>query len=116
MVRIKKGVLMNNYADYCINVDKKIPSMHKAEDERSLDRYEGYPYLYRKETIKVVLEGEEIKAMVYVMNPGRPLGEPNPYYYNTILEGYIDAGFDREVLDKAVRDSAEGYGKEEALC
>jgi len=87
-----------------------------AEDEGRLDRYEGYPYLYRKETIKVVLEGEEIKAMVYVMNPGRPLGEPNPYYYNTILEGYIDAGFDREVLDKAVRDSVEGYGKEEALC
>lgn len=76
-----------------------------AEDERKLDRYEGYPYLYRKETVKVVFEGKQTSAMVYVMNEGRSLGKPNPYYYKTILEGYIEAGFDSGILDEAVRYS-----------
>ena len=37
------------------------------------------------------------KAMMYVMNEGRLLGQPSCYYY-TILEGYKDAGFDLDIL------------------
>lgn len=76
-------------------------------DETALDRYEGWPYLYRKETVEVKLEGETVQAMVYIMNEGRPLGQPSCYYYTTILEGYRDAGFDAEILRKATADSVE---------
>lgn len=76
-------------------------------DEKELDRYEGYPYLYRKETLKVQFKGQWVNAMAYIMNEGRPLGEPNPYYYETIRRGYLDAGFDLSLLDKAVRDSVQ---------
>ena len=76
-------------------------------DEAALDRYEGWPFLYRKETVKVKLEGKNVKGMVYIMNDGRPLGQPNCYYYSTILEGYKDAGFDVSILRKATTDSAE---------
>lgn len=76
-------------------------------DETALDRYEGWPYLYRKETIKVKLDGKTVKVMVYIMNDGRPLGTPSCYYYSVILEGYKSAGFDADILRTAVSDSAE---------
>lgn len=76
-------------------------------DEAALDRYEGWPYLYRKESVEVKLEDETVQAMVYIMNEGRPLGQPSCYYYTTILEGYRDADFDAEILRKATADSVE---------
>jgi gamma-glutamylcyclotransferase (GGCT)/AIG2-like uncharacterized protein YtfP len=76
-------------------------------DETALDRYEGWPFLYRKETIKVRLNGKYVTAMVYLMNEGRPLGQPSCHYYSTILEGYKDADFNIETLRNAVGDSAE---------
>ena len=45
--------------------------------------------------------------MVYVMNEGRPLGQPSCYYYTIILEGYKDAGFDIDILRQATIDSVE---------
>lgn len=75
-------------------------------DEAALDRYEGWPFLYRKEAVKVKLNGKTVKAMVYIMNEGRPLGQPSCYYYSTILEGYKDAGFNLDILRKATTDSA----------
>jgi gamma-glutamylcyclotransferase (GGCT)/AIG2-like uncharacterized protein YtfP len=77
------------------------------EDEAALDRYEGFPLLYRKETVNVKQGGKAIKAMVYIMNEGRPLGKPGCYYYSIIYEGYMSAGFDTEILKKAVADSME---------
>ena len=74
-------------------------------DEAALDRYEGFPYLYRKERVKMRLNGKTVTAMVYVMNDGRPLGQPSCYYYTSILEGYKSAGFDVDVLRKATTDS-----------
>ncbi len=76
-------------------------------DEAALDRYEGWPFLYRKETVEVKLCGKTVKAMIYIMNEGRPLGQPSCYYYTTILEGYRNAGFDVEILRKATADSME---------
>jgi gamma-glutamylcyclotransferase (GGCT)/AIG2-like uncharacterized protein YtfP len=78
-----------------------------SADEAALDCYEGWPFLYRKETVKVKLGGKTVKAMVYVMNEGRPLGQPSCYYYATILEGYKDAGFDIDILRQATIDSKE---------
>lgn len=78
-----------------------------SADEAALDRYEGWPFLYRKETVKVKLGGKNVKAMMYVMNEGRPLGQPSCYYYTTILEGYKDAGFDLDILHQATIDSVE---------
>jgi len=74
-------------------------------DEEALDRYEGYPHLYRKETVKVRFKGQWVPAMAYIMNDGRPQGAPSRYYYEVIRQGYMDAGFDISILDKAVRDS-----------
>jgi gamma-glutamylcyclotransferase (GGCT)/AIG2-like uncharacterized protein YtfP len=83
------------------------------DDEAALDRYEGFPYLYRKEKVKVVLDGKRRTAMVYIMNTEgrggeyRPLNQPGAWYYATILEGYKAAGFDPDILRQATEDSIE---------
>lgn len=77
------------------------------EDEAALDHYEGWPILYRKETITVRIGKRLSKAMVYLMNENRPLGLPSCYYYSVILEGYKTAGFDVGILRQAVSDSTE---------
>ncbi|GHU34931.1 gamma-glutamylcyclotransferase [Clostridia bacterium] len=74
-------------------------------DEAALDRYEGYPDFYRKEMVEIEMNGKTVKAMVYIMNEGHPLGQPNGYYYGIIREGYKSAGFDLNVLIKATEDS-----------
>lgn len=86
----------------------------KPMDEAALDRYEGWPHLYRKEMVDVELEGETVSAMVYVMNDGRPLGIPSYYYYETIEDGYEAAGFDTAVLEQALDRTDELMDQEEA--
>ena len=74
-------------------------------DEEALDRYEGFPHLYRKKTVKVTFNGKPVKAMAYVMNEQYLVGIPSEYYYDIILEGYNSFGLDAGVLEEAVRFS-----------
>lgn len=78
-----------------------------ARCENALDRYEGHPHLYHKENVTVQFNGNEVVAMVYIMNEGPPPAIPGAYYYKTILDGYRDCGFDETVLNKAVEETAE---------
>ena len=80
----------------------------QPQDERALDRYEGWPHLYRKETLRITMNGRRVYAMVYIMNEARyPYGTPSLGYLDTIREGYESAGFDSGILAKAVSDSKE---------
>lgn len=75
-------------------------------DEIALDRYEGYPHLYRKEIVTVTTKKGEVDAMVYIMNTGQAM-MPNRNYYDTIEEGYMDVGLDTTYLHEALEDTAE---------
>lgn len=88
----------------------------EPRDEAALDRYEGWPHLYRKEMMEVELEGEMVSAMVYVMNNGRYFGMPSQHYYDVIKEGYITAGFDTDVLEKALDRTEELLEQERSQC
>lgn len=81
----------------------------QPRDELSLDRYEGYPSHYFKQDVPVPLDGEEVNAMVYIMNLKMGFGLPSPSYYHTVYEGYNDCKLDTDILDKAVGDSAQRY-------
>jgi len=61
-------------------------------DEAALDRYEGWPRLYRKELVSVQMEpdGREIEAMAYVMSEGRPEARPSRLYFHCIWDAYND--------------------------
>ena len=72
------------------------------ECEKSLDRYEGFPWMYRKEDIEVVMEdGRKVKGLVYIMNDDRR-ELPTQSYYDVIANGYEDVGLDRKYLRNAV--------------
>ena len=72
--------------------------------EKSLDIYEGYPRLYRKEEIEITLKGKQEIGMVYIMNEGKP-ALPNTQYYNAIRDGYLDVGLDITYLEEALKDT-----------
>lgn len=78
-------------------------------DEQALDHYEGYPSHYFRQNIPVQLEGNEVSAMVYIMDLKMGFGLPSPYYYQTVREGYNDCKLDANVLDKAIMKSAEQF-------
>ena len=72
-------------------------------DEAALDQYEGFPYLYEKQSVCIRLDGKLVSAMVYTMIGDHPLGKPSAFYYSSILEGYQNAGFDTGILKAAVQ-------------
>ena len=82
-------------------------------DERNLDHYEGYPTYYIKKDIDVTmtdLEGndpQEVTAMVYVMSEGHGLRLPWGGYYEVLEEGYERFGFDKRILEEALKEAKE---------
>ena len=87
------------------------------EDERSLDRYEGFPHLYYKQEFPIVFSGRsggKVKeiitdAMAYIMTDGYPIQEPSVPYMVTCMKGYDDFGLDMTPLFEA-KDRAEKGG------
>ena len=78
------------------------------ECEASLDIYEGFPRLYRKEYIQ---EGD-MTLMAYVMN-NDSLAMPSKGYLDGIADGYKDFRFDHAPLIDALKftsDNERGEG------
>lgn len=80
-------------------------------DEKTLDRYEGYPNFYYKKEMNLDIKGirtgkvRRRDAFVYIMHEERELGIPSWYYVNTCLDGYRAFGFDEKYLFDAIRIS-----------
>ena len=83
-----------------------------AEDEQSLDHYEGFPKYYTKCKRTVLMDdGSRIEGMVYIMNMIRPL-IPHASYYNDIHAAYQKLGLSSEikrVLELALQRSIERF-------
>lgn len=73
------------------------------DDERALDRYEGFPNIYRKEYIKVDVNGLQKLCLVYIMNNvlNRMGVNPTKEYILRCEKGYKDFGFDISILNSA---------------
>ncbi|BAF60376.1 histone acetyltransferase HPA2 and related acetyltransferases [Pelotomaculum thermopropionicum SI] len=73
-----------------------------AEDLITLDRYEGYPRMYDRYYIPVVLEdGTEVLAFAYQMAPHYVEAAPGEHYFEIIRQGYEDWGIDTASLYEA---------------
>ena len=78
------------------------------QDEKNLDRYEGFPRFYRKENFLTMvpdpeeLTGKLVTALAYVMNDGFLPEEPSYHYLETVYKGYNDFCLDCAPLDDAV--------------
>lgn len=72
-----------------------------SSDERSLDRYEGYPNFYIKEQAVVELNTDvKIKGMMYIMKE-QPYAYPSESYFSVCSMGYQQLGFPVEILENA---------------
>lgn len=84
-----------------------------AADERSLDRYEGYPVFYHKVEMELdvtLMDSGEVRPLVgfvYVMCADKPLGTPTNSYFITCAQGYESFGFDLRILLDAYANSKE---------
>ena len=78
-----------------------------GRDEHSLDKYEGFPNLYRKELFEIEVDGEKKESMAYLMNKGQ-ISPPTSYYYNVINQGYEANGMDTSYLGAALERSVYG--------
>ena len=89
------------------------------QDEKALDRYEGYPSFYYKKEIRVQYRGirtgrrRTVNAFVYIMHEDRPIGVPSVTYMQTCLRGYDDFGFNRLILMDAYLKCGKKCGYEE---
>ena len=85
-------------------------------DEKSLDRYEGFPRFYKKKNLKIAVEsldGEdlgELTAMVYIMtkkaiNSRSYAPLPSKSYYSVLNKGYKTFGFSVTTLREALLEA-----------
>ena len=88
------------------------------DDERELDRYEGYPAFYYKRDFSLEYKGirtgkrRTVAAFAYIMREERPIGVPSGFYLDTCFEGYDTFCFDRDILLAAYDKSLEACGYE----
>ena len=75
-------------------------------EELSLDRYEGFPNMYRKEIFNMNVNGRIREGMAYLMNRGE-ISPPSPMYYNAIKKGYEANGMDTSYLRTALERSVK---------
>ena len=103
----------NIHADiiYTGNPNDKVPvgiwDIH-PDDWRMLDRYEGCPKYYTRDTIRVYDGKETIKCIVYLMNNKTfDVAFPDMYYLDIIAWGYEDCGLDKSYLQDALLYTAK---------
>lgn len=79
----------------------------EKEDEKRLDRYEGYPVFYYKKDLEIDLAGKRVTAMAYIMDESREYGKPSERYYSVLERAYRKYGFPMEILTEAYEISGE---------
>ena len=84
-----------------------------AEDEKRLDRYEGFPAYYTKRQATVHMDdGSKIKGMLYQMNMFHG-NLPDKRYYDGIRDAYLALGLGHEIDRVLVRAFIRAKFREE---
>ena len=78
------------------------------EDEKSLDRYEGFPMVYGKEEVSIP---GGMKGFIYIMDERLGVKGTSRHYYDVCAQGYKDFGLDEKYLKDALKKSLEECGR-----
>ena len=103
-----KGSKTGAYATIEFQNDSKVPVLVwkiSSNDEKSLDRYEGFPTFYYKKDLKVTVNGKLITAMAYIMHEDRKLGVPSDRYFDILNRAYKKFNFNDSILETAYNKS-----------
>lgn len=79
----------------------------------ALDVYEGYPSLYRRETLEAESNSGwgTWQGITYLMN-SNSYALPSPDYYGAIEQGYADCDLDFSKLQQGLHDTMIDVGKQ----
>lgn len=103
-----KGSKTGAYATIEKSKSSKVPVLVweiTGTDEMNLDHYEGFPTFYYKKNLTVFIDGKRKKAMVYIMDERRLLGQPSYHYYTVLENAYKEFNFDLSILGKALENT-----------
>jgi len=79
-----------------------------SNDERSLDRLEGYPNFYDKSFMEVSFGDRNMNAMLYQKVERNNFSIPSSYYENCLRTGYKQSNIKIDQINLAI-DHARGY-------
>lgn len=82
------------------------------DDEKNLDRFEGYPNSYHKGTLVISHGGENFLAMYYYKDEEQPVGQPMTHYVEVLAAAYEKFKFDKTILDAALKLSDEHFQRQ----
>lgn len=71
------------------------------EDEKKLDKFEGFPIHYQKRSAVLEFCNEKIIAMFYQKDEKQSVNPPMTHYYAALVESYETYGFDLTILKAA---------------
>ena len=78
-------------------------------DLRALDRYEGYPSLYRRQLVTVLTDTGCARAFTYrLAQPAGRVEQPLRFYYDAIAAGYREWDLPISELRRAVEEAGLG--------
>jgi len=82
----------------------------RPSDIWALDRCEGHPSVYRRQTVDVVTdEGRKIRAQAYIMRKPPGINGPSAEYFRAIYRGYVVWGLPVRALTNAVKNGRRRY-------
>ncbi len=109
-----RGINNKAYLTLCKNKFSSIPIVIyniTKKDLQLLDECENYPNLYDRKKIKYQTEeSNKQKALAYFMSNYYQLAIPNKDYLISVLQAYIDQGFDIKYIEQALNKSLIAYG------
>lgn len=73
-----------------------------AADLKTLDRFEGHPFSYRRQPVTVDMNGRKVEAWTYIMDYVWQVGFPSASYIERITYGYDRFGLDATHLWEAI--------------
>jgi len=73
------------------------------ESRYTIENYEKFPYLYKRQKAKAVLRGQKVTGIIYINKQDLPVSEPDEKYLAVLRQAYKQADFDEYYIDSALQ-------------
>ena len=78
----------------------------------TLSNFEQFPYLYQRKTVVAHVGKLKFRGEIYVTKQQLRNGIPSDNYLKTLKEAYLEAGFDPNIIDIALKNQRNKKTKE----
>ena len=72
------------------------------EDYYTIDNYEKFPYLYRREKVVVSVLGRKVKGSVYLLKQNLQSNLPSEQYLAMLRNAFDQAGWEHDEINQAL--------------